>query len=217
MGKVQLIIQETDGSGKFEAMLNPGSLSHGHSISYSDKGCKKDSAQGSTSPKNKFEAYGSETLDFELMLDGTGAVPTPSGGTVSAQIISLKSLVYDYSGTIHEPKIVDIIWGTLDFQGRLSTLKLDYSLLKPDGEPLRAKITLGFSGFMTIAEQAAEAKNSSPDLTHIIEFKAGDTLPLLCHKIYKDSSYHVEVAEHNQLDNFRHITPGTRLYFPPLV
>jgi nucleoid-associated protein YgaU len=58
---------------------------------------------------------------------------------------------------------------------------------------------------------------SSPDLTHLITVKAGDTLPLLCDRIYRDSGYYMEVARINGLSSFRNLQPGTTLKFPPLA
>jgi len=46
--------------------------------------------------------------------------------------------------------------------------------------------------------------------------KAGDTLPLLCHRVYKDSTYYLDIARINGITNFRNIRPGMRLKFPPL-
>jgi hypothetical protein len=212
----RLSIKAIDGSNQFGVMLNPTSFTHKHNISYSDK-CNK--VVGAIAPETKFSAYEAENLDFEIMLDGTGAVQNNTGAvkTVEEQIEALKKVVYDYDGAEHEPQIVNVIWGTLFFQCRLTSLDLEYLLFKADGSPLRAKVKLAFKGFMTNAEKAKVAKTSSPDLTHIIEVKAGDTLPLLCHKIYKDSSYHIEVAQHNGLASCLHITPGSQLYFPPLI
>jgi nucleoid-associated protein YgaU len=62
----------------------------------------------------------------------------------------------------------------------------------------------------------AEENKSSPDLTHVRVVKAGDTLPLLTKAIYGSSRDYLRVAEHNGLDNFRDLTPGRRLVFPPL-
>jgi len=63
---------------------------------------------------------------------------------------------------------------------------------------------------------AKEANNKSPDLTHLIEIKQGDTLPLICNRVYGDPSYYMEVARYNNLVNFRKLVPGTKLYLPPI-
>ena len=40
--------------------------------------------------------------------------------------------------------------------------------------------------------------------------------PLLCHRIYGDSRYYVDVARFNGLQAFRALAPGLTLHFPPL-
>jgi nucleoid-associated protein YgaU len=110
--------------------------------------------------------------------------------------------------------LVRILWGKLIFFGRLQKLIIDYTLFKPSGEPLRAKIDLSFVGTMSAKEESLEAKRSSPDLTHEVQFQAGDSPPLMCHRIYGDSAYYAAVARYNNIFNFRAIRPGTTL-FPP--
>jgi nucleoid-associated protein YgaU len=48
------------------------------------------------------------------------------------------------------------------------------------------------------------------------KIKFGDTLPLMCYRIYGDPKYYLQVAEANGLDNFRRLKPGTDIFFPPL-
>ena len=45
--------------------------------------------------------------------------------------------------------------------------------------------------------------------------KAGDTLPLLCREIYGSASCYLRVAQVNALDDFRNLTVGQELIFPP--
>jgi nucleoid-associated protein YgaU len=99
----------------------------------------------------------------------------------------------------------------------MEALKVNYTLFKPSGEPLRAKMDLTFTAYKSTEEVFREASLESPDLTHLVEVKAGDTLPMLCYQIYKDSSYYLAVARLNQLNNFRQLQPGQLLRFPPLV
>jgi nucleoid-associated protein YgaU len=75
---------------------------------------------------------------------------------------------------------------------------------------------MSFLGFMSTQEEARRANRSSPDMTHSIVFKAGDSLPLLCHRIYNDAHQYDQVAHINNITNFRDIRPGTRIIFPPL-
>jgi len=206
------------GSAKFVATLNPSSYSHRQTLHYNSP---RRRPVGSAGQDPKFAAVGNDTVGFALMLDGTGVVP--GGGSATApprpvidQIRALNSVVYAYDGQKHEPNVVRLLWGTFIFFGRLTTMSTEYTLFKPEGEPLRAKVTLSFTGFMSKEEQALVANRSSPDLSHKVVVKAGDTLPLLCYRIYKDSGYYMDVARHNGLTDFRRLEPGTTLSFPPL-
>ena len=209
-------IISVDGSkDPFEVMLNPSSYSHNYTIKYN-----KDKTMGQASGEPKFSAICPEEVTFDLLIDGTGVVnlPIPGVGSpdVKTQMEQLEEVVYHYDGTHHEPNNVRLLWGSMIFFGRLKSMSVEYNLFKPSGEPLRAKLKLAFTGYMSQEEGSLKAKRSSPDLTHYIEFKAGDSLPLLCYSIYRDSSYYLEVAKVNKITNFRNIKPGTRLYFPPL-
>ena len=76
---------------------------------------------------------------------------------------------------------------------------------------------LSFQEFKTIGKILAEKNKQSPDMTHFVEVKAGDTLPLMCFRIYNDASYYLEVAKANGLSSFRRLKMGSFLYFPPLL
>ncbi|HCS13703.1 MAG: peptidoglycan-binding protein [Zetaproteobacteria bacterium CG06_land_8_20_14_3_00_59_53] len=207
----------------FTAMLNPESFKHDKSINYS--GMSKSDIKkaggiplGASAAMPRFKNTGSEKVSFSLTVDGTGVVPPNSenSGSISGKIKALSQVVYDYKGSSHEPNVVKLVWGSFCFYGRLTSMSTDYTLFTPDGEPLRAKVSLSFTDYTSIKEEALKANKSSPDLTHSIEVKAGDTLPLLCHRVYKDSTYYLDIARINGITNFRNIRPGMRLKFPPL-
>jgi hypothetical protein len=62
----------------------------------------------------------------------------------------------------------------------------------------------------------AEQSRQSPDVSHQIEIKEGDTIMSLCEEIYGDSKYYIEVARINGLKSIRNLKLGSLLYFPPL-
>lgn len=198
-----------DDGDSFEVMLNPSSYSHTYSIGYNKK-----EAMGQLGSDAKFSGIKPENVKFDLVLDGTGVVEADDD--VKTQVKQLSDIVYAYDGSEHEPNYVRLLWGSMIFFGRLESMSVEYTLFKPSGEPLRAKVQLAFTGFMSKEEEALRANRSSPDLSHIIELKAGDNLPMLCYRVYKDSSYYLDVARVNGITNFRDIRPGTKLHFPPL-
>lgn len=194
---------------EWSAMINPAGYAHGLAINYN-----KEKTVGTTGPEVKFDSINPETLSFETVIDGTGVIPDHD--PVKDQLKTLMDTVYKYDGDEHETTPVRILWSNLIFYGRLTSISLDHSMFTLDGEPLRTKVKLAFESYISNEEETKKADRSSPDLTHVIEVKAGDTLPLLCHRVYKDSSYYLEIARYNDITNFRQIRPGTRLAFPPL-
>ncbi len=207
----------TPGGATFSLLLNPSSFSHDYKINYTtSEGGGGKTAQGKSAPEAKFSSYGPETIKFDTTIDGTGVVPPNGAVNVREKIDALKAVVYTYEGTEHRPNVVQVVWGDFTFTCRLTSLSVNYTLFKPSGQPLRAKLSLSFTQYVSSEEEAAKADRQSPDLTHRVEVKAGDSLPLLCHRIYKDASYYVEIARVNDLIDFRSLEPGLRLRFPPL-
>lgn len=195
----------------FSVMLNPNSYKRNFKINYSeDKG-----EAGKSANTLRFNTYASETLSLDFYLDTTGVIEG-SDKSLTDLVDQLLDVVYNYDGDIHEPCFIQIVWGTLLFCGRLDNCDIDYTLFQSDGVPLRAKVNLSVRSTISEAKEAKVANRQSPDLTHIVIVKEGDTLPLLCYRIYNDSSYYLKVAQVNNLLNFRNLTPGLRLIFPPL-
>lgn len=203
---------------KLVVPINPDKYSRSINIDYDDT-----KGQGAAGGSPVFNRYALETIVFQLMFDATGVLPPPPAGVVSAtngvadQITALRRVTCDYDGKIHSPRFLKLVWGTLLFKCRLKSLDLTYTLFRPDGMPLRATATANFVGFVDESELQRKIKRSSPDLTHLVTVKPGDTLPLLCHRIYGRSEYYPQVADVNGLTGFRALRPGMQLMFPPLV
>ena len=193
--------------------INPSEFSHQRTICYNTR-----RVPGQVKNPARFSAINPDTLSFSVVLDGTGVVPPVIGPQleVAVQIELLSRVIYDYDSEAHEPNHVMIGWGKLFFRGRLQSITTNYTLFKSSGAPLRARSELVFKGSATISEAILYANRSSPDLSHSVVVVDGDTLPLLCQRIYGDSRYYPEVAAFNGLREFRRLPAGTRLHFPPL-
>lgn len=202
----------------FEAVINPESYTHSFGLQYTGGEANEDAPIGNAAPVMKYAMADPEKINFTIIVDGTGVVPDKKKQTVAKQIEKLRKVVYDYDGDEHETTPVKIMWGKglKAFYGRLTSMTIDYTLFHPNGEPLRAKIKMDFVQALTRGQEALEAKRKSPDLTHVVQVREGDTLPMLCHRIYKDASAYLKIAAFNDLDNFRRLTPGTLLRFPPM-
>jgi hypothetical protein len=153
-------------------------------------------------------------LSLTFFIDGTGANGRPI--EVQEKVEKFQT-VTGYNGNIHRPNYLKVVWGTLQVKRCvLKSASIAYKLFKADGVPLRAVITATFTDSADDQTRVAVAQDQSPDLTHVRRVKAGDTLPLLCHEIYGDPQLYLQVAQANGIDDFRNLTPGTRVFFPPL-
>ncbi len=211
---------------KYTALLNPEKYSFSLKTEY-----KEDQAQGTSSDDLKFIRSIPEDLDLEFLFDRTGVIvhygddPKSSsddnvykdkGNGIIDDLEAFKKAVYDYNGDTHKPNYLKILWGSLTFPCLLTSMDIEYKLFKPDGTPIRAMVKAKFKKFIEKEKRAKEQNDQSPDLTHYRVVKAGDSLPLMTHRIYGDPKYYLEVARVNNISNFRKLTIGQELFFPPL-
>jgi hypothetical protein len=212
----RLIVQAyttPDYSGKaiaeFESYVNPNEITLSYEVEY-------DSAQGTgtTNSRMEFKKIKPGDLTLNFFIDGTGA----NGRKVDVQqLVEKFQSVTGYNGDIHRTNYLIIVWGTIQVRRCiLKSASIAYKLFQPDGIPLRAVITATFTDNSDDQSRVAEAQDQSPDLTHVRLVTAGSSLPGMCYEIYGDPSYYLDVARANQVDNFRELVPGTRIFFPPL-
>ena len=195
--------------GSMELMFNPSTLSLSHSIDYHDE-----PAPNRSSPEARYKKTEPEILSFEILFDGTGVATEPI--TVNEKIETFKELTYYYIGDTHQTPYVNVIWGDINFKGRLKSLDIKHTLFDTEGTVLRSNLTVSFTNTMDLETEAKESDRQSPDLTHVRSVKAGDTLPLLCNEIYGDPGLYLKVARINGLTDFRNLQPGTEVTFPPI-
>ena len=175
--------------------------------------------QPGTNPKYKSTAP--EELKIEFVLDGTktmeGYVDKYKDMEVTEQIKAFTDCVYQYKNNIHRPMFLIVHWGSdVKFPCVMSHMDINYSLFKPNGNPLRAKITANFIKYESEEAIAAANRASSPDLTHYRKVNEGDRLDLLTYKVYNDSKYFLQIGKVNGLTSVRKLKAGLQLYLPPL-
>lgn len=202
----------------FFVAINPAKYSRTVAISYCNK-----KAAGAAGGSPLFQKMESERIAFELVFDATGVVPPAKGvlpigsNGIADQIAALRAVTSTYDGKMHSAHYLKLLWGELLFKCRLESITFSYTLFTPTGMPLRARAQTSFISYTDEIELQGRAKKNSPDLTHVITVQAGDTLPLLCDRVYGNSNYYSQVSEVNGLTSFRDLQPGVQLVFPPLA
>lgn len=197
--------------GEYDLLVNPENYKVKNEQQYSTS----DTTIGSSAQTATFKGSGSGQFEIVMFFDGTGVLTKEK---VDDQIKEVKDLIYEYNGDIHEPNYLRVYWGTQSlFHGRLKSWNVNYTMLDMDGSPLRAEATAVLVSSVSAKKKALEEKKNSSDLTHVRTVLAGDNLPLMCYRIYGDSSYYIRVARHNNLINFRDIKPGDIITFPPVI
>ena len=197
----------------FEALINPES----YSLSYKLKFSESAQGQGTSGQQLKYEYTEPEEISFDFLFDNTGIIDSKPRPSIADDLKRFKEVVVSYKGDAHEPRHFKLVWGENSiFKGRVTELTINYKLFRPDGTPIRAVATVRFKSSIEEQKRAAREDRTSPDLTHARKVKAGDTLPLMCYKIYGDPKYYLQVAAANGMNNFRRLEPGTDLVFPPI-
>ncbi len=203
--------------GTFEAMFNPASFKQKYAVVYG-----KNQGRNSSGMKVNYDRSLPSDLNLKLILDGTGVdkfgIELLFGSqTVSERVKDFLDLTFQMNGTIHQPNFLSVEWGDLIFSCRLSTVDVNYSAFDRSGKPLRAELDINLVADEEVAKRQAKENKSSPDLTHRRIVKSGDTLPLMSKEIYGSSAHYLRVAQVNRLDDFRNLSPGQEIFFPPLA
>ena len=203
-------------SHSFTTPINPETFKK---TSHIELDTSRGHGQPGTSPVYKSTAPEELTIDF--ILDGTktmeGYVKKYNEMEVTKQLKEFTQCVYQYEGKTHRPRFLIVQWGSdMKFYCVLSHMDVNYSLFKPNGNPLRAKVTATFVKYQVPEKTFRLKRINSPDLTHCKTSKEGDRLDLMCFDTYDDSGLFLQVARANDLSTLRKIKAGNELYFPPI-
>ena len=203
----------------FSVPINPETFTKNYKVSVD-----KQQGHGNEGTEIRYRSTAPEEFRLEFILDDTntmegydGKPPGSVAQPVTEQLKAFLKCVYDMNGPIHRPNFLIVMWGSeVNFRCVLSNLDINYTLFEPDGSPIRVKINATFLHHKSREEILAEAKPTSPDLTHYQKVKQGDRLDNLSFSIYNDSGFCTEVANYNGLTTIRKLKPGFQLSLPPL-
>lgn len=204
---------------KMEMMFNPTSLS----MAYSNK-FEMVPTVGNQKKEVKYSHGDNQSLTLDFIIDGTGVSDMglltmlgKGSKSVAEQVSQFMELCYNLAGENHEPYHLRLEWGqALNFECRLQSLNINYTLFDSAANPLRAKLNATFVESLDPEKASKTPEKQSSDLTKAVTVKMEDTLLLLTKQVYGSMDYFIWVARYNDLDQFRKLEPSTQLIFPPL-
>jgi nucleoid-associated protein YgaU len=165
---------------------------------------------GLGSPLLQFANGGLQTLELELLLD-----TYESGGDVRDPVKRVTSLM-DIDPTTHAPPVVLFTWGSLAFTCVLARASQKFIMFRPDGTPVRARVTVTFDEFRNADLEAKEVKRETADYTKLHVVSQGETLSTIAAQVYGASATWRPIAIHNGIDDPRALAVGLRLEIPRL-
>lgn len=195
----------------FIVMFNPDQIDLEERLAW-----RADSAPGYEDNDYSYIKTHGRTFSIDFLLDGTGVNTNGVKIPVTAQVLLFRSVTSRIVGTEHRPNFLLLQYGTLVINCVLTVSKVTYTSFDMLGIPIRAKIHAEFAERVAGGLSNILSMISSPDLTHQVEVKEYDLLPVLTYNIYKNQNYYLQVARVNKLKNFRKLEAGTTLTFPPI-
>jgi hypothetical protein len=209
----KLRIRNEDTGEEFTVLFNP--------TEYSIEDASKWADQDRMGQKPELHYTGGERkkLSMELFFD-----TYESRSDVREHTSRIAGLLV-FNREVHRPPKVTLSWGQgapggphtdFPFVGVLESLKQQFVLFLGNGTPVRAKLAVVFLEFTLPEEELQENEPNSPDRTKAYVVKAGDTVSGIAGLFYRNPRLWRDIAEANDIDNPRLLTPGQTLTIPTL-
>jgi hypothetical protein len=167
---------------------------------------------GLESPPIQFVRGAAEKLSVELLADTSDTLLD-----VRERFVTPLRDLMRLNAELHAPPIVAFTWDQQVFKGVLESLNITYVLFRPDGVPLRAKLSVTLKEYRPAAVQLRESPTLSADFEKTFVVRRGDTLSGIAAQIYRDAGLWRAIARANGLGDPRRIEPGRVLTLPRLT
>lgn len=171
---------------------------------------------GLSAPLVQFVAGNAQTAEMELLVDTTETSPAGGPGSDVRRLVGEVTSLMDIDPDLHAPPPLVFAWGQLTFTCVLTRVQQRYVLFRPDGTPVRARLTVSLSEYRNVELEAKEIKRQTVDYTKVHVVTAGDTLPLVAHREYADASAWRAIAIRNDITDPRSLPEGATLAIPRL-
>src|ERR1044072_1282678 len=169
---------------------------------------------GLESPPIQFVRGNSEKLTVELLADTSDTLDD-----VRVKYVNKVRDLMRINKESHAPPIVRFVWGKTvenEFKGVIDSLNVTYTLLTPEGTPLRAKLSLTLKEYRPVEIQLKARTKTSPDVEKTWVVRRGAKYSSIAAAVYRDPAQWRAIAEANQVKDPRVLRPGTVLTLPKI-
>ena len=196
--------------------FNPGEYTLKRDINYAQA-----AIPGLSAPILQFVNGNMQTLDLELFIDsyeehkiGSRVVNAAQSDVrvLTRQVTDLMNI----DAATHAPPVLLFTWGSLSFTCVLASVSQKFVMFKPDGIPVRARLTVSFSEYRNVDLEAKEIKRETSDYSKRHVVSQGETLSSIAAREYGDPRLWRVIAIANRLQYARRLDPGLQLLVPHL-
>jgi nucleoid-associated protein YgaU len=203
--------KKVEGGLAVDCMFNPFE----YSVSKTNSFTEKSKNQGDV-PQAEFSKAGSQTLKLNLVFDTYEASTDVSLITRELwKFMMTKGKTGAKQDAKVSPPQVAFEWGFFRFVSFITNMTQRFTLFKPNGMPVRAKVDVTFTQYVDVEDYKKQNPTSGGGpIERVRRVSAGDRLDLIADEIYGDSTKWRLIADYNRIHNPLNIKPGQILTIP---
>jgi len=208
LAKLEIVVES--GRKRISAQFNPASLNLTKTTNWVTI------KQGETDVgETQFTGGNPASMDIDLFFD-TYEVGKDVRTEYTNKILDLMTI--EGYGDLHRPPICELQWGRIGtfYKGVLEKVSQNFTLFLEDGTPVRATLKCTFKEWRSDSEESRRLNLQSADVHKRHTVRRGDTLSSIAAQHYRDPTMWRYIANENNLDNPRMLTPGQVLTIPTL-
>jgi nucleoid-associated protein YgaU len=149
------------------------------------------------------------TLKMELFFDTYEKRPREDVRLSTQKITAL----LEKTQATKAPPVLLVTWGSLQFKCVLESVGQKFIMFLEDGTPVRARLTVGFKEYEQLEVEIKQGLLVIPPTVH--NLLEGETLSKLADEFLGDSGAWRQIAELNNIEDPRRVSPGLALLIPP--
>lgn len=195
---------------ELSVQFNPTEVTIDKSVTYAEQ-----DIPGLDAPIQQFVSGGAETLSVEFFFDVYEDRGDDQPDDVRKLTDEINQLLL-VDGDLHAPPLVTFAWGKISFTAVVESANTTFTMFRPDGTPVRARIDVTFREYTPPSKQLEATPRHSADRTSVRTVVEGDTLPGIANEEYGRPTAWRRIAAANDIVNPRRLQPGDELIIPVL-